>query len=251
VSKARPPEIAALATPPDGAARVPRPRTADACALVVVAKYPRLGEVKTRLAAAIGAEAACALYRAFLADLEARLSAAGYTPLWAYTPADAPFAALVADAKRCFPQAGPDLNARLRNVFSALLGAGWRRVAIISSDAPHLPLGWLEEAYRALDDHDLVLGPADDGGYSLIAMAAPHEVFAGVVMSTEHVLAQTVTLAAAQGLRVHLLASTFDVDEPADLPRLAAALRDPGLRRALPRTEGVLVGLGLLAPAGV
>jgi uncharacterized protein len=231
------------------AARVPQPGTADARALVVVAKYPSVGAVKTRLATAIGAEPARALYCAFLADLEARLSAAGYAPLWAYTPADAPFAALVGDARRCFPQAGPDLNARLRNIFAALLAAGWRRVAIVSSDAPHLPLAWLDEAYGALDDHDLVLGPADDGGYSLIAMAAPHEVFAGVAMSTARVLAQTLTLAERQGLRVHLLASTFDVDEPADLPRLAAALREPALRLALPHTEAVLVGLGLLTPA--
>jgi uncharacterized protein len=231
------------------AARVPRPRAAGARALVVVAKYPRTGEVKTRLAVAIGAEPACALYRAFLADMDERLGAAGYAPLWAYTPADAPFATVVADAERCFPQVGPDLNARLRNVFRALLAAGWERVAIVSSDSPHLPLSWLAEAYRALDDHDVVLGPADDGGYSLIAMAAAHEVFDGVTMSTARVLAQTVALAEAQALRVYLLASIFDVDEPSDLPRLAAALREPALRGALPRTEAVLAWLGLLAAA--
>jgi rSAM/selenodomain-associated transferase 1 len=226
---------------------VPRPATAAARALVVVAKYPAVGQVKTRLAAAIGAGPACALYGAFLADLDERLSAAGYPPLWAYTPADAPFAALVAGAERCFPQVGPDLNARLRNIFSALLAAGWERVAIVSSDSPHLPLAWLDEAYRALDNHDVVLGPADDGGYSLVAMAAPHDVFDGVVMSTDRVLAQTLELAAAQGLRVHLLPSTFDVDEPSDLPRLAAALGEPALRRALPRTAAALTQLGILA----
>jgi rSAM/selenodomain-associated transferase 1 len=217
--------------------------------LVVVAKYPRAGQVKTRLAAAIGAEPACALYRAFLADLDERLCTAGYAPLWAYTPADAPFAGSIAAAPRCFAQVGPDLNARLRNIFQALLGAGWQRVAIISSDTPHLPLGWLDEAYRALDDHDLVLGPADDGGYSLIAMAAPHDVFDGVAMGTNRVLGQTLALARAQDLRSHLLASTFDVDEPADLARLAAALREPALRRSLPCTTRALLALGILAPA--
>ncbi len=217
----------------------------------MVARYPEVGQVKTRLAAAIGAAPACALYRAFLADLEARLGAAGYAPLWAYTPANAPFAGAIAAARRCFPQVGPDLNARLHHIFRALLGAGWRRVAVVSSDTPHLPLAWLDEAYRALDDHDLVLGPADDGGYSLIAMAAPHDVFAGVAMGTDRVLAQTVALAGARGLRVRLLDSSFDVDEPADLPRLAAALREPALRRALPRTARALAALSILAPAVV
>jgi rSAM/selenodomain-associated transferase 1 len=212
----------------------------------VVAKYPQAGQVKTRLAEAIGPESACALYRAFLHDMAERLPSAGYAPLWAYTPADAPFATLMGDGQRCFPQVGPDLNARLRNIFRALLEVGWQRVAIVSSDTPHLPLSWLDEAYRALDDHDVVLGPADDGGYSLIAMAHPHEVFAGVAMGTERVLEQTLALAAAQGLRTHLLASIFDVDEPGDLARLASALEVPALRRALPRTAGVLTQLGIL-----
>jgi uncharacterized protein len=224
---------------------VPRPATRDARALVVVAKYPQPGQVKTRLAAVIGAAAACALYRAFLGDLEARLSAAGYPPLWAYTPAEAPFAAVVGGPERCFPQVGPDLNARLRNVFRALLDAGWQQIAIISSDTPHLPLAWLAEAYAALAEHDLVLGPADDGGYSLIAMAAAHEVFEGVAMGSARVLAQTLALADALGLRTHLLGSIFDVDEPADLVRLAAALQDPALAASLPRTAGALEELGV------
>ena len=234
---------------PPASAEVPRPATRDARALVVVAKYPQPGQVKTRLAAAIGPAAACALYRAFLGDLEERLSAAGYPPLWAYTPTEAPFAAVVAAPARCFPQVGPDLNARLRNVFRALLAAGWRQVAIVSSDIPHLPLGWLAEAYAALERHDLVLGPADDGGYSLIAMAAAHEVFDGVAMGSERVLAQTLALADALRLRTRLLGSIFDVDEPADLARLAAALRDPALAATLPRTARVLGELGVTAGA--
>jgi rSAM/selenodomain-associated transferase 1 len=217
-------------------------------ALVVVAKYPTPGLVKTRLAATLGVEGACALYAAFLADLEARLSGAGYPPLWAYTPADAPFGDRVAPAERCFPQEGADLNARLLNAFRTLLAAGWQQVAIVSSDTPHLPLRWLDAAYAALAAHDLVLGPADDGGYSLIAMAAAHDVFDGVAMGTAAVLAQTLARARQQGLRVHLLDSTFDVDEPHDLARLATALGDATLRRSLPRTAATLARLGLLTP---
>src|SRR4051812_442418 len=76
--------------------------------LVVMAKYPAIGRVKTRLAAAIGEEHACALSRAFIADLDDRLRAAGWTPTWAYWPGGADFAALVPGA-RCRPQRGPDL----------------------------------------------------------------------------------------------------------------------------------------------
>ena len=230
--------------PISGPSGAPLPPNPGARALVIVARQPVVGQVKTRLAAAIGTAPACALYTAFLHDMDARLGAAGYPPLWAYTPADAPFGAVIGAPSRCFPQEGPDLNARLLNIFRALLGAGWERVAIVSSDAPHLPLDWLDGAYAALDAHDLVLGPADDGGYSLIAMRAAHDVFAGVTMSTATVRAETVALAGRLGLRTHLLPSTFDVDEPPDLARLAAALRDDAvLAVSLPRTARELAAL--------
>jgi glycosyltransferase A (GT-A) superfamily protein (DUF2064 family) len=96
---------------------------------------------------------------------------------------------------------------------------------IVGSDAPDLPLSYLVSAARRLDRYDLVLGPADDGGYYLIAMKWPvDQVFRGVDWSTRHVLDQTVIRARKAGLKTGFLPRWRDVDEPADLRDLARRL---------------------------
>jgi uncharacterized protein len=213
--------------------------TRTATMLVVMARYPTVGAVKTRLARTIGAAAACALYRAFLADLDARFGRGRRPLVWAYDPPDADFAPLVRPGAVCVPQEGPDLGARMHNVVRRFCADGTRRVLIIGADAPHLRDAWVDEADEALGDADLVLGPSTDGGYYLIGMRQPHDVFTGVAMGTSGVLAATLVRAAALGLRVHRLPETFDVDEAADLDRLRRAVADsPDL--ALPTTLAVL-----------
>jgi rSAM/selenodomain-associated transferase 1 len=210
------------------------------CALAVMARYPRVGEVKTRLAAAIGPERACDLYRAFMADIDARFRAGPRTLIWMYAPAEADFAALIAPEARCLPQQGDDLGARMHRCFERLCAAGFERVVMIGADVPHVRDEWLAEAEERLDTADVVLGPSLDGGYYLIAMCVPHDVFSGVAMSTALVLAQTRAKAAAAGLRVHLLPQSFDVDETADVARLRALLADPRLAAQLPATAAWL-----------
>lgn len=200
-------------------------------ALVVMARYPESGKIKTRLARAIGhAETVC-LYRAFLADLAQRFVDQPYDLHWAFTPAEANFSAFAArlapspvQRARCFQQQGEDLGARLLGVFRWTQARHFRRTIVISSDSPQVSQEIIAHAARTLDEADVVLGPAEDGGYYLIAMRRPYDVFSGVPMSTAVVLERTIELAERQGLTVRLLEPLFDVDELPDLLRLAHLL---------------------------
>ncbi len=201
-------------------------------ALVIMARYPTPGRTKTRLARALGGLETATLYRAFLTDLAQRFSGQpSYTLHWAYTPAHVDYAGLVdtlapehAGTMVCFPQQGDDLAARLLHAFQWTHAQGFRRTIVISSDTPHLPSTVVADARTALDNVDVVLGPADDGGYYLIAMREPHDVFSDIPMSTDVVLRMTIASARRQGLSVDQLPALFDVDELLDLLRLGALL---------------------------
>lgn len=212
--------------------------------LVVMAKHPAVGRVKTRLAAAIGPEAAVALARAFVEDLAARLRPLPYEVTWAYWPPEAPFAALVPGI-RCRPQRGADLGERMAAAIAEQLAAAPGPVLVIGADAPHVPAAALAEAARALrTETDLVLGPAADGGYYLIGLRAPAPaLFTDVAWGTATVLAETQARAARAGLRTVLLEPCFDVDEPDDVERLRGLVARgevllPATAAVLARIEG-------------
>jgi uncharacterized protein len=207
--------------------------------VVVMARHPEPGRVKTRLAAVVGAARACALHEAFVRDLAERLAATRYPVCWAYDPPSAPFAALVPGA-RCRAQRGGDLGARMQAAIAAELAGGASAVLVLGADTPHLPLAHLDEAARGLTAAaDVVLGPAEDGGYYLIGVRAEHpELFTDVSWGGPTVLETTRARAARLGLRTSLLAPVFDVDEARDLARLAGLI-DAGVVR-LPRTAALL-----------
>jgi rSAM/selenodomain-associated transferase 1 len=208
-----------------------------------MAKHPVPGRVKTRLARVLGAETACDLFRAFILDLADRLGALPYQTTWAYWPATAPFSALVPGA-RCRAQRGRDLGARMAESIAAVFAEGRGPVLVIGADAPHVPAAGLAEAVEALAGRaDVVLGPAADGGYYLIGLAEPQAfLFEGIAWGTDGVLEATLARAATRGLRAHLLAPGFDVDEAGDLVRLRALLASGDVE--LPRTAAVLAGRG-------
>jgi uncharacterized protein len=224
--------------------------TPEGNVLALVARYPRPGTVKTRLAAVIGPPAVYALYSAFLRDLAERLSGGPWQLHWLYTPAGDPFAAWLGTGQAVSPQHGASLNDRLRNGFRALC-RGYARVIIMSTDSPQVSPDWIAAGFTLLDHRDVVLGPCADGGYYLIGMRAPHDVFSGIVMSTPTVLTETVSKARQQGLSTALLPSTFDVDDSSGLTALATWL-DHRTSGELPRTRALLAGLGLpVAPVSV
>jgi rSAM/selenodomain-associated transferase 1 len=207
-------------------------------ALIVVAKEPVPGRTKTRLCPPFSPESAAAFYRCMLLDtlsLMQRLEGADLSVAFAPPAAEAYFRGSVSNGFRLVAQRGADLGERLANALAHHFDLGYRRVAIMNSDGPTLPLACLEEAFSALDRADVTLGPGHDGGYYLIGMKRPYpELFQGIAWSTEQVIPQTLAIARRLGLAVHCLSRWYDVDVGEDLPRLRRDLqRDPA---AAPRT---------------
>jgi glycosyltransferase A (GT-A) superfamily protein (DUF2064 family) len=112
----------------------------------------------------------------------------------------------------------------LERCFRDAFAAGHDRVVVIGSDCPYLTAADIHDAWVALEGCDLVLGPALDGGYWLIGLAAPQPgLFRGIAWSTSTVLAQTREKAAGSGLRVHDLRILSDVDTETDWRKYQAA----------------------------
>jgi rSAM/selenodomain-associated transferase 1 len=208
--------------------------------LWIAAKAPRPGFVKTRLARSIGEERAVELYAAFLQDLALRFRN-GRPVGWYVTPDDAwpELERLLGEQRGALvlPQGDGDWDRRQRRLFTGAARRGEHQTVLIASDSPQLEAEVVDEAFRALDAHDVVLGPVADGGYYLIGMRGHHDVLRGVEMSRDSVLADIVAQAERLGCSVALLDDTFDVDEAADLIPLRRLAR---ARRDLTRTAAVL-----------
>jgi rSAM/selenodomain-associated transferase 1 len=198
--------------------------------LVVVAKEPSVGRTKTRLSPPLSGQQAAELYRCLLLDtLELMKRVEGVQPIIAYLPPGAePFFRRIAPPGFDFvPQVGADLGDRLDNVLTYCLQKGYRQAVVMDSDSPTLPIVYLRQAFRELDDLnvDVVLGSCDDGGYYLIGLKSPcSALFQGIVMSTSTVVTETLARAQEQGLRVACLPRWYDVDRYEDLERLIEEL---------------------------
>ncbi len=192
--------------------------------LGIFAKRPVPGAVKTRLAAAVGAEAAARFYEVSLRTLLARLSKVSMRRVIGVartSDVDLPWFHQFANYE-LWPQPAGDLGLKLAAWFEFACSTD-DRVLIIGSDSPTLPLEFITQAVTALEACECVIGPALDGGYYLIGLRCPvPQLFRGIEWSTPRVLEQTLTRAAKQGLSVTLLPQWNDVDEMADL----AVLRD-------------------------
>jgi uncharacterized protein len=192
--------------------------------IVIFARAPKLGEVKTRLAKAVGDERALALYEAFLDDTCALTQGLGARRVIAVAgDVDHPRIAHLAKSQRLAvePQGDGDLGERMARAIAAHVATG--PVVLVGSDAPTLPRAHVHQALDELMAHDVVLGPSDDGGYYLIgARVAVPELFTNMRWSTGDVLATTL---ARLGGRSHaLLPAWHDVDSAEDLERLRVAL---------------------------
>lgn len=197
--------------------------------LIVFAKAPRPGQVKTRLARTLGDVPAAELYRRLAEATLCRTApvAAEYRRVVAFAPADArdEMAAWL-PGETLAPQHGEGLGERMAAAFGDAFDAGARRVVLVGSDVPGLQRGHVVQAFAALDGHELALGPARDGGYYLIGLRAPQPgLFADVPWSTPAVLGLTLERAARLSLRVRLLATLRDVDTPEDAGDLEEELR--------------------------
>jgi uncharacterized protein len=191
--------------------------------LVVVAKAPVPGTVKTRLIPHLSSEEATDLYRCFLKDRVATIQSLTRVALAiAYTPQDArdAFVPFCDNGLRLFPQRGDNLGERLNNIFVEKLADGFKAVSIIDSDSPDLPVSAIQESFTRLmsDRTDVVFGPCYDGGYYLVGMRKPHpELFVNIPWSTDMVLANTLERARELGVRADLLPRWNDLDTVEDL----------------------------------
>jgi rSAM/selenodomain-associated transferase 2/rSAM/selenodomain-associated transferase 1 len=208
--------------------------------LQVFAKAPVPGTVKTRLGAAIGAEGAATVHAELVERTLATAAAAraagivGRVELWCAPDASAPAFAAWRDRYDVVlaPQPGGDLGARMHAALHAALASGGPAL-LIGTDCPTLDPGYLARAAAALDRHDAVIGPAEDGGYVLIGLARPLDVFTGIDWGTPAVLAATRARLSAAAATWDELPVKWDVDEPADLARwrvLAAPVAGSAIR---------------------
>ncbi len=214
-------------------------------ALVVLAKAPRAGAVKTRLCPPFTPAEAGEFYAHLLADvLAASAELALEFRLVAIVAVHPPQACgeIARGAPAGFqvvPQRGRDLGRRMDWAVREACAAGAPRVLLRGSDSPLIDSEVVAAAIAALDDVDLVLRPDRDGGYGLVGTKRPAPGLFEHPMSTPSVLADTLANAARQGLSTRLLEPGFDVDTFADLRRLEA-LRSPRLARLCPATLAYL-----------
>ena len=213
--------------------------------LIVFAKEPRPGSVKTRLARSVGEQVAADLYEAFLSDTlancEEACRAAGAGLCISFSPARAAgYFGELAPRALLLPQPEGDLGTRLGAAVETVLGLGSNGAVLVGSDLPQLEPRDLEHALRTVSEGRAALGPSRDGGYWLLGLprSAP-SVFEGVEWSTERVLAQTRERLEGEGLDVVDLPTHFDVDDGGDLEHLRAVLANLPTERC-PHTRAAL-----------
>src|SRR5262245_46417110 len=193
-------------------------RPAPADRLIIFVKAPQAGQVKTRLAAEIGADAACAAYARLVEELLQRLRKLPRVEL-RFTPDDTRhrIQAWLAPGWEAQPQGSGDLGARLARAFDEAFAAGAQGVVIIGSDCPEVGAADIHAAWEGLQTSDVVLGPATDGGYWLIGLRTRQPIlFADMPWSSSTVLAETLKQARKAGLKIRKLRELSDVDTAAD-----------------------------------
>ena len=219
--------------------------------LVIFAKAPIEGQVKTRLCPPLTPAQAAELARCFLIDTVERACTFPEVQVYiAFTPADSEnvFRALLSFPVRYLPQRGDSLGKRELNIFLDLKQKGASRIVLVGSDIPTLPLAHIQEAFTLLEDSqcDAVFNPTDDGGYCLIGMRESHSVlFESIAWSTSTVMAETLSRARKHSLTVELAPTWYDVDDHAGLSRLANELKNTNAGTVAPRTHTMLMRLGL------
>jgi rSAM/selenodomain-associated transferase 1 len=211
--------------------------------LVIMAKAPRPGEVKTRLTSSLSPAAVAAFYCCLLDDTLALARSLGDVEIAIMCPAsdvnelaqlagaqlannEASIVAQKIVAQKIVAQKGGGLAAGLTSVFAHFAEGHPRRIIAFNSDSPHLPRSVLEDAFETLAAHDVVVGPTHDGGYYLVGAKASHPtLFARDGMGTSSALGRLLSRARDLELSVGFAAPFYDIDVTDDLTRLAEELR--------------------------
>ena len=205
--------------------------------LLVFVRLPEKGKVKSRLAAAVGEENACHLYRSFVSDLLSTVSGPAASGAYAlelfYDPPEQGRAvrAWLGEEYICRPQEGADLGERMGNALAQSFARGFRKAILIGSDIPDLPAEIIAEGFSRLETNDAVIGPSPDGGYYLIGFRSDRfswRMFQGISWGSDRVFKKTMDFFASLDYRTFALPLWRDIDNIEDL----RDLRDRG--HALP-----------------
>lgn len=214
-------------------------------AVGIVAKAPEPGAVKTRLSPPLTADEAAAAAAAMTADTLATVRAGGYDTWVVFAGDEAVLRRTLGDDVALLAQRGQTLGERLAAAQADLFARGFSRVALVGGDCPTVDAAQLRAAVDALDDVDVCLVPAVDGGYALLAAARRcPELFTGVAMGGARTGADTLGRAEAAGLTTRQLDARYDLDTG---EALVAALHAGQLDEA-PRTKAVAEDLSRRRP---
>ncbi len=202
----------------------------DKTALIIFAREPKEGKVKLRLCKDLPRPTVVRLYKAFTKDTLAAALKAKCDQCFIYyagTGSSIPFLRLFEQRFRLKRQMGKDLGERMLRAFTHCSKQHFEKIVIIGTDCPELAAGDIEEAFRKLDAHDCVLGPAKDGGYYLIGLKVPDaRIFKGISWGTSSVLEQTIRKVGQARKITFLLREREDIDILADLKRLARRIKN-------------------------
>lgn len=214
-------------------------------ALVIFAKTPLPGRVKTRLSPQLSLHQSAELYRCMLLDTIERTAALQVDTVLCHEGGEEYFRQAAPDAI-LMKQSSGGLGTRLEQCFDALEELGYGARVVIGSDAPDLPLSYIADAFRQLEKgRDVVLGPAADGGYYLVGVRDHYgSLFQDIPWSSDKVLETTLNRAQAAGFSAAILPSWYDVDDYEDL--LRPGLLEPA--NGAVRTGAFIAGLGLAEP---
>ena len=187
-------------------------------ALIIFIKNPVLGKVKTRLAATIGNEKALEIYKSLVAHTMEAVKECNAAVFLYFS--DSIEETISTQKPGCIKkiQSGKDLGERMLKAFDEVSGLLYQKVVIIGTDCPGINLQLIDEAFAALENSDVVIGPAADGGYYLLGMNKPYKsLFQNINWSTSAVLNETISRCDESELKYALLEVLHDLDEEKDL----------------------------------
>jgi len=198
-------------------------------AIAIMAKQPEEGKTKTRLCPPLLPKEAAVVYQALLEDTISLVSSLSHFDLvLAITPPESRsfFESITPGGTRLIAVEGENLGVCLSKTLQALFEAGYSQAAVINSDGPSLPPGFILRGFELLNDSDLVLGPGQDGGYYMIGMKQLYpELFSDISWSTSRVFFQTLAVCNKLKLRTAVLPAWYDIDTAQDLERLKEEIK--------------------------
>ena len=226
----------------------PRPGSPSEAALMIFAKAPIPGHVKTRLCPPLAPDEAATLHGTMVMDtLERSRNLLGFDRFLSCAPSSQhPFFKAVGARQgvRLLEQIQGDLGARMYQAFCSAFELGYRFAVIVGTDLPTIQGELFRQALKGLEDHDVVLGPSVDGGYYLVGLKQPGvNIFDGIPWSTDQVLPLTLEKAQSLNLTVKLLNEQRDIDTLADLQYYIQEIQGSGKKRISSRTGQVIKSL--------